>query len=383
MDYPLDAGIDRKKTNAIFNDNKMKLGLFGINVDSGCAMTLVDERLKLSWEKTKQIAQQADQAGYEVLVPVARWKGIGGENNFNGRNFETYTWAAGLASVTEHITLVTTSHVQTTHPVFAAKQAATIDHISGGRYALNIVCGWFHPELEMFDVPFMEHDERYDYAEEWFEIVRRLWTEDSFKHDGKYFQIEEAFAMPKPIQNDYPPVLNAGGSERGQAFIAKNADLGYIVFTDHFNWEANKAMVQGYRDRARNEHGRELQLWSPAYVVQRDTDEEAQAYLDHYTMEMGDEEAALNAAKHLGLNFEIMPPEHWNAFLQHLKAGYAGFPLVGTAETIAERIKLLSDAGIDGLALNWADYTDGMNRFNAEVMPLLEQAGLRNPFSPS
>ena len=143
---------ERTKTNALFNGNKLKLGLFGVNCDSGCAMTLVDERHNLSWELTKKIARTADKAGIEVMVPVARWKGLGGPTNFNGRNFETYTWSAGLAAITDHITLTTTSHVQTTHPVFAAKQATTIDHISGGRYCLNVVCGWFHPELEMFGV---------------------------------------------------------------------------------------------------------------------------------------------------------------------------------------------------------------------------------------
>ena len=186
---------DREATNPFFNDNKLKLGIFGMNCNNGCAMTLAEEGHALTWDLTRKLATTADRAGFEVLVPVARWKGLGGPNNFNGRNFETYTWAAGLAAITENIALTTTSHVQTTHPVFAAKQAATIDHISGGRYCLNIVCGWFQPELEMFGVPFMEHDARYDYATEWFDIIRRLWTEEeSFAYRGEYFQIDDAFA---------------------------------------------------------------------------------------------------------------------------------------------------------------------------------------------
>ena len=64
---------------------------------------------------------------------------------------------------------ITTSHVPTVHPVMAAKQATTVDHISNGRFALNVVCGWFRPELEMFGAPLMEHDMRYEYAAEWVE----------------------------------------------------------------------------------------------------------------------------------------------------------------------------------------------------------------------
>ncbi|QNB16096.1 LLM class flavin-dependent oxidoreductase [Paraburkholderia tropica] len=383
LDLAAIEGRERNGTNALFNGNKLKLGLFGLNCDSGCAMTLVDERHKLTWELTKEIAQVADKVGIEALVPVARWMGLGGPTNFNGRNFETYTWAAGLAAVTEHITLTTTSHVQTTHPVFAAKQAATIDHISGGRYCLNVVCGWFHPELGMFGVPFMEHDARYDYADEWLSVVKRLWTEDgSFSHHGKYFQIEEAFAMPKPIQRPLPPVINAGGSERGRNFIASQCDIGYVVITDHNNKDAIRRQVAQYRTLAAEKYGREVQVWTHAYVVQRDSDREAEEYLRYFAVEKRNEAAVENAAKYLGLNSEIMPEAAWQTFKLHLSGGYAGYSLVGSAETIAERLAELSELGIDGVAIHWVDYLDGLRRFNSGVMPLLERAGLRKPFRP-
>ena len=76
-------------------------------------------------------------------------------------NYETYTWAAAVAASTERIACVSTSHVQMVHPLFAAKQATTIDHVSNGRFGLNIICGWFAPEMEMFGGKMMEHDTRY------------------------------------------------------------------------------------------------------------------------------------------------------------------------------------------------------------------------------
>ena len=375
---------DRLRTNALFNDNKLKLGLFGVNCNNGCAMTTADEGHWLTWELTKEIAKTADHAGFEVLVPVARWKGLGGANDFNGRNFETYTWAAGLAAITKHITLTTTSHVQTTHPIFAAKQAATIDHISNGRYCLNIVCGWFHPELEMFGAPFLEHDARYDYAEEWFDIVRRLWTEDdSFTYRGRYFQVSDAFAMPKPIQTPKPPAINAGGSERGRNFLAAHCDIGYVVLTDHSDMKKAREQVDQYRNLARDKYKRDIQVWTHAYVVQRDSEKEARDYLQYVTIERGNEEAAENAAKYLGLNSQIMSAEAWQNFKLHLKAGYGGFGIVGDDAQIAEKLQQLSDIGIDGVALHWVDYLDGIGRFNAEVMPRLERAGLRKRFAPT
>jgi FMNH2-dependent dimethyl sulfone monooxygenase len=84
-------------TNALFNDNRLKLGVFGLNVSNGCAATTAEGHLQPTWQNNLDIAVMADRAGIEALVPVARWKGFGGKTNFNGTCFETYTWAAGLA----------------------------------------------------------------------------------------------------------------------------------------------------------------------------------------------------------------------------------------------------------------------------------------------
>ena len=171
MSAPQTEDETRRRLNPLFNDNKLKLGLFGVNVSNGCAITTVEDRHTVSWPTNLAIAQRADKYGYEAMVPVARWRGFGGESNFNGTNFETYTWAAGLGQATKDICVLTTSHVPTIHPIVAAKQATTVDHITNGRFALNIVCGWFTPELEMFGVPQMEHDARYDHAAEWVEVM--------------------------------------------------------------------------------------------------------------------------------------------------------------------------------------------------------------------
>jgi len=216
-------------TNALFNDNRLKLGVFGLNVSNGCAATTAEGHLQPTWQNNLDIAIMADRAGIEALVPVARWKGFGGKTNFNGTCFETYTWAAGLAATTRQVAIFSTSHVPTIHPIVAAKQATTIDHISNGRFALNVVCGWYEPEFLMFGAPVMEHDTLYDYAAEWLEIMRRLWVaEDEFNYQGRFFNIIQGFHQPKPIQKPFPPIMNAGSSATGARFAAKYADM---VFT--------------------------------------------------------------------------------------------------------------------------------------------------------
>jgi FMNH2-dependent dimethyl sulfone monooxygenase len=374
---------NRHQTNPLFNDNTFKLGLFGLNVSQGCAITSVEEAHQVNWPNMIELAQMADRYGYEALVPVARWKGFGGKTNFNGTNFETYTWAAGLGASTKDVTVMTTSHVPTVHPIMAAKQAATIDHITNGRFALNIVCGWFEPELEMFGAPIMEHDTRYEYATEWIEIVKMLWTrEDEFDYDGRFLRVKKGFAQPKPIQRPFPPLMNAGGSEAGRHFAAKHADMAFVVFQQH-DFDQIKKQVDLYRDLARNEYHRDIQVWCSAYVVHGDTQREAEDYLRHYVVDKGDDVAVGNLARIMLGNSAVMPPELMEGFKFHFKAGWGGYPLVGTADTIVEKIAMLSRAGLDGVALSWVDFKSGMETWNRDVMPRLEQAGLRKPFRPA
>src|SRR5262249_2527496 len=172
----------------LLSANKLKLAVFGTNVSGGCSMTSAEGTIKVEWAESKRIAQAAERAGIEAIIPVARWRGFGGDTNFNHRCFETYTWAAGLAAATEKIRVFATSHVPTVHPVLAAKAAATIDHVSGGRFGLNIVAGWNAEEIAMFQPSQREHDERYAVADEWITLIKRLWTEEgTFDFAGAYF----------------------------------------------------------------------------------------------------------------------------------------------------------------------------------------------------
>jgi FMNH2-dependent dimethyl sulfone monooxygenase len=310
-------------------------------------------------------------------VPVARWRGFGGESNFNGTNFETYTWAAGLGQATKDICVLTTSHVPTIHPIVAAKQATTVDHITNGRFALNIVCGWFTPELEMFGVPQMEHDTRYDHAAEWVEVMKLLWSrEEDFDYEGKFIKVNKGFAMPKPIQKPFPALMNAGGSEKGRHFAAKHCDIAFVVLTSH-NLEEGRAQIDAFRRLAREEYGREIQIWGNGYVVHGDTQKEADAELNRYVMEKGDEQAVERLMQVVGLQSHVFPTHVLDWFRFHLKAGWGGYPLVGTPDRIVGELGKLSDIGFDGILLSWVDYLAGLERWNKDVMPLVEQAGLR------
>jgi dimethylsulfone monooxygenase len=379
MRPPATQQRDRRETNPALNTRKLKLGTFQTNLDSGCVMSDLDGRLDISWQNTVALAKLAEEMEFEALVPVARWHGFGGATNPQGPGFEAYTWAAGIAASTRRPGVFATSHISLNHPIIAAKQSTVIDHISGGRYTLNIVTGWNQPEIDMFGTVMMTHEDRYACAEEWLTIIKRLWIEDeTFDFEGKFFKITKGYLAPKPIQRPYPAVMNAGASERGRRFACKHADLVFTVIRTG-GLDEVRAHVQAYHTMAR-EYGREIRVWTVANLVQGETEQEARDFYRYYVHEKGDWQAATNMIDVFAaeINARNIPPERLKAYQEAFIAGWGGFPLIGTKEQIVDGLRDLSRAGLDGVLLAWPRFEPGMRQFRDVTYPLLKQAGLRD-----
>src|SRR5262245_19241765 len=197
--------MSARTTNPMTNANRFKLGLFSINADGGTAFTKVANRWRADWSAIETLAQSADAAGLEFILPIARWKGYGGETSVPGASFETLTHAAALAAITRHIAIFSTVHVPLVHPVFAAKALMTVDHVSRGRAGLNIVCGWNQEEFDMFGHRQSKHDDRYRQGFEWLSILIRIFTSDSpFDHEGEFYRLKQVIGAPAPVQQPRP-----------------------------------------------------------------------------------------------------------------------------------------------------------------------------------
>jgi FMNH2-dependent dimethyl sulfone monooxygenase len=371
---------DRAETNPALSTRRLKLGTFQTNLDSGCVMSDLDGRLDINWPNTVALAKLAADMEFEALVPVARWQGWGGKTNPQGPGFETYTWAAGIAASTSKPAVISTSHITINHPIIAAKQSAVIDHISNGRFTLNIVTGWVQPEIEMFGQPMLSHEDRYACAEEWLGIIKRLWTEEkSFDHDGKFYKIVKGYLEPKPIQYPYPAIMNAGASERGRHFAAKHCDLVYTVIRTG-GLDECRAHVQAYHRLARETYGRDIRVWTLCNIVQGETEKEACDFYNYYVKEKGDWEAAKNMVEtfSLDINQRNVTPERIKPLQEAFIQGWGGLPVVGTKEQVVDTLSTLSKAGLDGLLVAFPRYEQGMREFRDVTYPLLKQAGLRD-----
>jgi dimethylsulfone monooxygenase len=372
-----DQTIDKEDAPILGSANTFKLACFSPNIGGGLLMTDVDGPPKAVWPEQVRIAQFADRVGFEALVPLARWRGHGGRTNPQHRSLEAFTWAAGLAAVTERINVFATVHVPTIHPIMAAKMSATIDQISGGRFGLNVVAGWNPDELAMFGVDKHDHDERYAVADEWVQIVKQLWqTPGDSPFHGEYFDIESAFSEPKPVQRPYPPLMSAGASPTGQAFAASHCDMIFISVGDPSE-TADK--VAAIKTLGREKFGRDLKVFGVGYVTCAGSDEEAQAEYKRVILDHADWDAAKSALGKIMAHSQTIDYEasETKALLESLLRAFFSNPLTGSPETIVGQIKEFSDAGLEGMALSWSDYERGFEQYERELLPLLIDAGLR------
>ena len=364
--------------SGMFNANAMKLAIFGSNCSGGLAITKVPERWRAGWDENISLAKLCDQAGIEAMVPVGRWKGFGGETNFAGSSFETITWACGLLGETSDITIFGTVHAPLFHPILAAKQIVTADHIGRGRFGLNIVCGWNTDEFEMFGVTPLP-DRRYDYGQEWWNVVKQIWSADApFDFDGEFLKLKRVEGEPRPYQNGRVMMMNAGSSPAGRAFAIRNSDFHFDVCR---NLDGALERVKETKRLAR-EYGHAIQVFTPAYIVCRPSRREAEDYFQYFASDNADSEAldhmvGMGAATH-----ESMSAEFLRQFRANAAAGYGGsIGVVGDPDHVAGEFKSIHAAGFDGLAIGFVNYLAEIPYFIQEVLPRLERAGLRQPMT--
>lgn len=367
---------------SMHNGNAFKLGLFGANCSSGRAVTKVAERWSGGWADNLALARMADDAGIDFLLPVGRWKGYGGETNYQGATFETVTWATGLLAATRRIAVFATVHAPLLHPIIAAKEFATADHIGEGRFALNIVCGWNEDEFRMFGVSQREHEARYEYGQEWIDVIRMMWDRDApFDFDGRYLTLRDVRSDPKPFGGSRPLIMNAGASPTGQAFAVRNCDALFSVINSADTVDEMAAGISHARNLAA-EQGREIDVYSVGVITCRPTKAEAEEYHRHCIIEDADWGAVDNILAMRNVRPDTVGAEEF-ARRRRLQAnGMGGVPIVGDPETVATEIARFASAGLRGIGVSFVNYLQELPYFCDEVLPRLERMGLREKRTP-
>lgn len=360
------------KRHPLEGPNRFKLGVFSTNADGGLAITNVPERWTARWDDNLAVAGIADRAGLEFFLPIARWKGFGGKNRVREWSFETFTWAAALAAVTEQIALFMTVHVPLVHPLYGAKALATVDHISKGRAGLNLVCGWNPEEFAMFGVALSEQG--YAQAAEWIEIVERAYAaEEPFDFIGEHYHLKGVVSRPASLQTPCPLTMSAAFGAAGRDFAAKHCDFLFSTFS---NIEDGRRHIADIRTRADN-FGRDVGVYTVCHVVCRETQREAEDYYIRYAVTDADHEAV---DRHMAGKAQFSNSHDraaYEGYRQRFAGGAGSYPLVGSPEKIVDDLIKIADEGYAGAALSFVNYAYELPFFCDRVLPLMRQAGLR------
>jgi dimethylsulfone monooxygenase len=376
----MSGSIDKRSTPVLNEqENALKLGIFAINMRGGVTLSDVEGKVEGTWEENVRYAQWADRIGLDAVIPIARWRGYGGASNLGDRSFETFTWATGLLAHTERVQVFATVHVPLIHPAMVAKMVATADEISAGRIGVNVVAGWNPEELAMFGLTQREHDERYEVADEWAQVLEQLWTTPGeSSYDGRFFKVPGGFSEPKPLQKPYPVIMNAGTSGAGREFAARHSDL---IFAGLTSLDTAAQQIDEIKGLARERHGREIKVFARAHVVCRDSEEQAQRDYERIHRELADIEGARNVVR---MNMPNSQSTDWESMsmqktVESMVAGFFALALVGTPEQVTQKMIELHEAGADGIALSWPDFDEGLTQMQEEILPRLLEAGLRGP----
>jgi alkanesulfonate monooxygenase SsuD/methylene tetrahydromethanopterin reductase-like flavin-dependent oxidoreductase (luciferase family) len=375
----VDVRVDKWSTPVLNDENRLKLATFATNMRGSVTLANVEGKVLGSWEESLRLARHADRIGFDAVIPVARWRGFGGDANLSNRSFEPFTWATALLASTQRIQAFATVHVPVIHPMLAAKMAATADHVSGGRFGVNVVAGWFPEEFAMFGLTQKEHAERYVYADEWTTLLKQLWTSDVAQDfHGKYISAEDAFSDPHPLQEPYPVLMNAGTSGPGREFAATHSDL---IFASLQNMETAQRQIAEIKQQALASHGREVRVFGRVHIVCRPTEEEAKQYFRWVHRDHADVAAIEKLFDKSSANSQSMEvdPEERGQRIERLAAGRGAMTLVGTPDQVVATLLELTEAGLDGVAISWVNYDEGLQQMEDHILPLMVQAGLRKP----
>jgi FMNH2-dependent dimethyl sulfone monooxygenase len=370
---------------AMYNANPLKIGIFGANCSSGRSATKVPERWSAHWADCLRLARMADDAGIDFMLPIARWKGYGGDTDFHGATLETVTWAVGLLGATRRITVFGTVHAPLFHPLIAAKEFVTADHIGEGRFGVNLVVGWNEGEFEMFGVTQREHDARYEFAQEWLDTVKLAWSEPgSFDFEGRFLKLKGVRAFPKPYGETRPILMNAGSSNVGQAFALRNCDAFFVATAgSRTSLDGAARKVEDVKTAAAS-YGRAIEVYTVGQVICRPSAREAEDYYRHAIIESADWGAIDGMLANKHITPQTVAAEEYEKTRRYFAShAIGGYPFVGTPDHVASELAAISRAGVRGIALSFVNYLDELPYFCDEVLPRLVRMGVRVPDRPA
>jgi long-chain alkane monooxygenase len=329
---------------------------------------------------------------------------------------------SALAAATTHLGLAATISTGALHPYSVVRTLSTLDYLSGGRIGWNIVTGHLRGEHRAFGIEVLEHDARYDRADEYMDVCYKLWSSigdgaiiadkesgifadpskvTTVDHQGQYFNCYTAgAALPSPSPQGRPVLFQAGSSGRGQQFALTHAD---VIFAIQPTLEGMKRFMDAFRITAK-EAGREPKVSFGIQAILGGTEEEAKKKRDDIAARVPIEAALTRISGTLGVDFsgyELDKPlqeiqtQASQGLMKAMSAGFGGRPftlreaamkwgtsigkpqIVGTPEQVADEMELYwRETGCHAFNMTPTIMPSSVEDFVDTVVPILQKRGI-------
>src|ERR1051325_9791515 len=340
---------------------------YWLPVCGGWLRNVEDEGMEASWEYVKRLARRSEELGFDItLIAELLLNDIKG---IDAPSLDAWSTAAALAAVTERLELMVAVRPSFHPPAILAKEAATIDRISGGRLALNVVSAWWKHEARSYGAQFDEHDDRYARTQEWLAVVDGAWSHSRFSHAGRYYNHQDIVLEPKPVSRPgrRRPTIYAGGeSESAKNLIARYCDA-YVMYGDPPERIAPKiADMRSRRARAAEESGIDLPPMTfgvAGYTIVRGSDVEARREVERIT-NVGEGSPGYGNYQDWIANTKLeqrVSLEDYSVSNRGLRAG-----LVGTPDQVSDQVGAFESAGVDLLLLQCSPQLEEMERVSEQ-----------------
>jgi FMNH2-dependent dimethyl sulfone monooxygenase len=351
------------------NHDPIKFAYWVPNVSGGLVISKIPQRTDWSLDYNVKLARLAEESGFEYALSQVRYMASYGAEF----QHESTTFSFALLQATHRLKVIAAVHPGLWQPGVLAKLIATADNLSGGRAAVNVVSGWFKGEFTALGEPWLEHDERYRRSEEFIRVLRGSWTEDNFSFSGDFYRIHGYNLKPKPTSRPHPEIFQGGTSRAARDMAARVSDW---YFCNGNTTEQIKAQVDDIQSKA-SALGRRPKIGMNAFVIARDTEEEAKNVLDDIVKHADRE--AVNAFGDAVKQAGKASPEgqgNWaTSSFEDLVQYNDGFRpgLVGTPEQVARRIVEYKDVGVDLVLGGFLHFLEDVEYFGKRVLPIVRE----------
>ncbi len=328
-----------------------------------------------------------------------------------------------MAAATEHLGFGFTSSILQNHPFTFARLITTLDHLTKGRIAWNIVTSYLESAGRSYGLDGLpDHDLRYDMADEYCKLCYKLW-EDSWAddavimdrargiyadpakvrdiaHDGEYYKVDGCH-LSEPSPQRTPVLFQAGASPRGREFAAEHAECCFLIGSKpHVGGEYSANIRELMRAHGRKPD--DIQCYAYLKIITGGTEAEAQAKYDEYFNQISYDGALALLCGWSGMDLSELEPDQPVEYIEtnairtflhsfthgddsrmwtmkdianYVGIGGAGPVLVGAPEQIADQLEVWIDHGVDGFNLSYATLPGSFEDFVDGVVPVLQQRG--------